>query len=212
MTKVLLVDDHGVVRHGIRRILEDFFQDPALIHEASTGQQAINMVQGGNYLLVVLDISLPDRNGLDVLQQIRLFKPGTNVIVLSMHSEEEFALRSLKAGAQGYLTKMSASEELISAIETVLDGKQYISPRVAELLIQELRDDKTSAPLHKFLSNRELQVACMIAGGKTPTEIAQTLCLSVKTVSTYRTRILEKLHLKTNADLVIYCHDHHLSL
>jgi len=212
MTRILLVDDHNVVRHGIRRILQDSLRESDLIHEAATGQEAINMSLAVCYDLILLDISLPDRNGLDVLQQIRRHCPDTAVIILSMHTEKEFVVRAFRAGAKGYLTKVSASDELVQAVEAVLQGKQYITPVAADILLQEILEDEAGTRPHKFLSDRELQVACMIAKGRKPTEIADVLCISVKTVSTYRARILEKLRLKSNADIVNYCRDHHLSM
>lgn len=212
MKQILLVDDHAMIRNGIRRILQELLADTVEIFEASTGQEAINMVQNGCYSLVLLDISLPDRNGLDILHQISQHCSNTPVIMLSMHPERHYAVRSLRAGAMGYLTKESAADELILAVEKVLQGGQYINPSVAELLVKDIQEEKKDVPPHTFLSDREFQVVCMISAGKTPTEISSSLCLSVKTISTYRTRILEKLKLNSNADIFNYCRDHNLAM
>lgn len=212
MSRILLVDDHALVRQGIRRILQEFLPAPVEIDEAATGQEAINRIRAGCHDVVLLDISLSDRNGLDVLQQVNHFCPETSVVILTMHAENEYAVRALRAGAKGYLTKMTAPAELVLAVETVLDGRRYISPAVADILVQEITQDRSDAPLHHFLSDRELQVACMLSQGRTPTQIAETLCISVKTVSTYRTRIFQKLQLGSNAALVNYCRDNNLTL
>lgn len=204
MLKMLLVDDHAVVRRGIIGILEELPQEIG-IDEAANGQDALRMAEQNSYDLVLLDISLPGRNGLEVLKHLKSEYPNLPVLILSMHPEEQYAIRSLRAGAAGYLTKESAPEELIDAIGKVLLGGRYISSSLSEMLLAELSDPRQRGKaLHETLSDREYQIACMIASGKTPTEIANELSLSIKTVSTYRTRLLEKMNMKSNAELTTY--------
>ena len=200
--KILVVDDHSIVRQGLKQILADS-QSLIVAGEASTGQEALQKIRSSNFDMVVMDISLPDRSGLDMLEQIKIIAPKLPVLILSMHAEEQYATRAFKSGASGYLTKESASEQLVIAINKVAQGGKYISPSLAEKLVFELVKDSEKA-LHENLSDRELQVLCLLASGKTLTDISQTLHVSVKTVSTYRTRILEKMGMHNNAELIRY--------
>ncbi|MBI4850536.1 MAG: response regulator transcription factor [Acidobacteria bacterium] len=202
MIKILVVDDHSIVREGLKQILADN-TEMIVAGEASTAQEALQKVRAGNFDMVIMDISLPDRNGLEVLEQIKSFLPKLPILILSMHAEEQYATRAFKAGASGYLTKESASEQLILAIQKVAQGGKYVSPSLAEKLVFELVKD-SQKPLHEVLSDRELQVLCLFASGKTLTEVSQILCLSVKTISTHRARILEKMGMRNNAELIRY--------
>jgi len=202
MIKVLIVDDHTIVREGLRQILEETL-DIAVTGEASSAQEVINKVKNNDFDIVLLDISLPGRSGLDVLKQLKSIKPDLPVLILSMHPEEQYAIRSLRAKASGYLTKESASDELIKAIRKVAQGRKYITSSLAERLAFEL-EDNASCSYHEKLSDREYQVMCMIATGKRVKEIADALSLSVKTISTYRTRILKKMNMKNTSHLIYY--------
>lgn len=202
MLKILIADDHGIVRAGLKQVLADT-PDMTVTDEAGATEEAIRKALDGDFDVVVLDISMPGRGGLEVLQQIKSQKPKLPVLVLSMHPEEQYALRVLKAGAAGYLTKESVTEELIDAIRKVSNGMKYVSPDLAQEIAFAL-DSDTERPIEETLSDREFQVLCMIASGKTPREIAEELSLSVKTVSTYRSRILEKMRMKSNAELTNY--------
>ena len=202
MIKILIADDHAIVRKGLVQILADS-PDTFVVTEASTGVEALAKVIGGDFDLVLLDISMPGRGGLDVLKELKSFYPKLPVLILSMHPEEQYAVRALRSGASGYLTKGSASVDLLSAINKVLSGGKYISPSLAEKLADVLDKNADKAP-HETLSNREDQVMRMIGAGKTVTEIAAEMSLSVKTISTFRTRILRKMRLKNNAELTQY--------
>ena len=202
MINILIADDHSVVREGLKQIISGN-ADMTVLAEAGNGNEAIEKIRGNAFSVVILDISMPGKNGLDTMKEIKVMHPDLPVLILSMYPEEQYALRFFRAGASGYLTKKSAPEELVSAIRTVSKGKKYVSPVLAEKLIGEL-DITTEKPLHSALSDREFQVLCLMASGKTSGEIAEELFLSVKTVSTYRTRILEKLHLKNTAELISY--------
>jgi len=206
--KILLVDDHVVIHHGLERILSDEFAG-ATFGKALHGQEALDLVSRERWDVVVLDVDLPGRGGLDVLRMIRAAQPKLPVIMFSIHSEEQFAVRSLKAGASGYITKDGASEHLVAAIRKVIRGGRYVSPSLAEKLAASLSRDLSLAP-HDILSDREFEVMRLIAGGKTPTAMADTMSLSVKTVSTYRTRILDKLQLETTSQLIRYAIEHGL--
>lgn len=207
-TRILIADDHAIFRHGLRQILEE---NPELtvVGEASNGQEVLDQVWKHDCDLLLLDISMPGMNGLEALKQLRSQKPKLRVLVLSMYPEEQYAIRALKAGASGYITKASASEELMEAIRKVSMGGRYVSASLAERLLLDLETD-TDRPLHEALSDREYQVLCMIASGKTVSDIAEELCLSVKTVSTHRVRILEKMKMKNNAELTNYAIKHKL--
>lgn len=202
MTKILVVDDHAVVRDGIKRM---FDEQPGMVTfgEASTPHEAITLVSQQNWDIVVLDLALGDRSGLDVLQEVKKLRPRLPVLILSMYAEEQYARRAFKAGASGYITKDCARAELVGAITKVLRGGKYVSPALAEKLIIDL-ERGTDQPLHEALSTREFEVMCLIASGKTVSEIANILALSDKTISTYRARILEKMGLKTNAAITHY--------
>src|ERR1051326_8683944 len=200
--KILLTDDHAVVRHGLKQILADEFKK-ATFGEARNAQEALNRIWKEKWDVVVLDITMPGRSGLEVLKEIKRSKPKLPVLVLSMHPEDQFAVRLLKAGAAGYLTKESAGEELAGAIKKVLSGGRYISPSLAERMASYL-DIDVQKPPHERLSDREFLILRMIASGKQVSQIAKDLSLSVATVSTYRARILEKMDMKNNAELTRY--------
>jgi len=202
MIKILIADDHPVVRKGLKEIIEDI-PDMAVRGEASTGQETLEKVRKSDFDIVVLDISMPGGNGLDILKQLKDEKPELSVLVLSMYPEEQYAVRVLRAGASGYLTKESAPEELIAAIRKASKGGKYISSSLAEKLAFDLEID-AERPLHETLSDREYQVMRMIASGKTGKEIGEELFLSVKTISTYRSRILEKMKMKSSTELTHY--------
>lgn len=202
MKKILLVDDHEVVRDGVKKIL-DKQPGAATFGEAGTAPEALELVREQDWDVVLLDISLGGRDGLEVLREIRRLRPRLPVLILSMHSEELFARRALKAGAAGYVTKGSPRAELAQAVEEVIKGGVYVSPTLAEKLVLDLREG-TDRPPHENLSDREFEVLRLIASGKTVSEIADILSLSAGTISTYRARILEKMGMKTNAELTHY--------
>lgn len=202
MLKILIADDHSIVRAGLKQVLADT-PDMTVTDEAAGTEEAIRKALDGDFDVVVLDISMPGRGGLEVLKQIKSQKPKLPVLVLSMHPEEQYALRVLKAGAAGYVTKESVTEELIDAIRKVSKGMKYVSAHLAQEIAFAL-DLDSERPIQETLSDREFQVLCMIASGKTAREIAEELSLSVKTVSTYRSRILEKMRMKSNAELTNY--------
>jgi two-component system invasion response regulator UvrY len=202
MMKVLIADDHAVVREGLKQILANT-ADMSVVQEASNGQEVLDKVRVHPIDAVVLDISMPGRSGLDTLMQLKRERPTLPVLVLSMHSEDQFAVRILKAGARGFLTKETAPDLLVSALRKVVAGGKYISPGLAERLAFDLRTDNNKAP-HELLSDREYEVLCLIALGKSVREIAEKLSLSIKTISTYRARILEKMKMRTNAQLTHY--------
>jgi len=206
--RVLIVDDHAIVREGLKQILADT-DDLEVGGEAETSLEAIKLARQQPWDLVLLDISMPDRNGLETLQQLKKEHPSLNVLMLSMYREAQYAVRSLKSGAAGYLNKQSAPDQLVQAIRQVASGRKYISPELAEELASELSGDREALP-HKSLSNREYQTLCMIAAGKTVSAIAETLSLSVKTVSMYRARLLEKMHFQNNSELTHYAIKHGL--
>ena len=212
MNKILVVDDHTIVRHGLVRILSEM-DGGFEIDEASNGQEALMMFNSSDYSLVLLDISMPGRNGLEILKCIKRDKPMVPVLMLSMHSERQYAVRALRLGAAGYLTKESASHELQGAVTKIISGGKYLSPSMAELLAESLFESKKPITdnLHEALSDREQQLVVMMATGKTITEVANELCLSIKTVSTYRARILEKLNLRTSGEIIAYAIKNNLS-
>jgi two-component system, NarL family, invasion response regulator UvrY len=206
--RILIVDDHAMVREGLRRILADEFED-AGFGEAANATEALERLWKESWDLVLLDVSMHGRTGLDVLKEIRASASRMPVLVLSAHPEEQYAVRVLKAGAAGYLTKESAPQELCRAVRKVVSGGKYLTPGVAEQLAAEVQSSGRQA--HELLSNREYQVMLLIAAGKVPKEIGDELSLSVKTVGTYRTRVLEKLRLKNNAELMRYVLERGLS-
>lgn len=208
MLRVLVVDDHEVVRSGIRGIFTELSVQ-AEVCEARTAKEALDQVRRQNWDVVVLDISLEGRSGLDVLKEIRALRPKLPVLILSAHREEQYALQAFKAGANGYITKGSPKESLIEAIHKVRKGGRYLSHSFAEKLAGRLGNEFERPP-HESLSVRELEVLRMIAAGKKPAEIAGELSISDKTVSTYRARILQKMNMKTTAELIYYALGHHL--
>lgn len=199
--KVLIVDDHAIVRQGLRRILDEA-HGIRVAGEAANGVEALKWMRTEKWDVVLLDISMPEKNGIDTLKQIMDGNREAKVLILSMYPEDQHAVRLMKAGASGYLTKETAPEQLVEAIRRVVAGKKHISPSLAELLLQEC--GSTGKQPHEILSDREYQVLRMIGSGKTVSEIAEVLSLSVKTVSTYRAHILEKMKLKNNAELTFY--------
>jgi DNA-binding NarL/FixJ family response regulator len=208
MIKILIADDHAIVREGLKQIVADT-PDMVVAGEAADGPQVLELVRKDDWDVVVLDIAMPGRGGVDILRQLKNEKPGLPVLILSMYPEEQYAVRCLRAGASGYLTKESAPDELVTAVQKVVSGGKYVSSLLAERLAFELEID-TEKPLHEALSDREYQVMCMMASGKTVTEIADNLSLSVKTISTYRSRILEKMDMTSSAELMHYAIKHGL--
>jgi len=202
MIRILVADDLSVVREGIKQILAGL-DDMIVEDEAESGQEVLLKMQSKDYDLVLLDISMPGKSGLEVLEEIKVMKPRVPVLILSMHPEEQYAVRMLRAGASGYLTKASAPQELISAIRKVSRGGKYVTVSLAEKLAFEL-DAGAEKPRHERLSNREYQVMLLLASGMSVSEVADELCLSAKTISTYRTRILDKMDMKKNAELTLY--------
>ena len=209
MLNILIADDHPIVRYGLKQILAETPQKAA-VDEASNGTEVLSKVRQRDYDVVLLDISMPGMNGLDTLKELRTKRPGLPVLILSIHPEEQYALRVLKAGASGYLTKDSAPDELIAAIQKVSSGGKYISPSLADRLALNLQTNVELAA-HEALSDREYHVMCLIASGKTVKDIAEELSLSVKTISTYRARILTKMRINSNAELIRYAVQHELS-
>lgn len=200
--RVFIADDHAIVREGLKQILAEQ-RDIAVVGEAETGLDAIKLFRKSRCNVLLLDISLPDRNGIEVLKQIKDEKPDLAVLMLSMHREDQYAIRALKAGASGYMTKQSAPKELVNAIRQVAGGQRYVSAQLAQVLAAQVGDGFDKPP-HESLSDREYQTLTMIASGKTVGEIAKELSLSVKTVSEYRSRLLTKMKLKTSAELTHY--------
>jgi len=200
--RVFIADDHAIVREGLKQILAEQ-RDIVVAGEAETGLDAVKLFHKSRCNVLLLDISLPDRNGIEVLKQIKDEKPDLAVLMLSMHREDQYAIRALKAGAAGYMTKQSAPKELVNAIRQVAAGQHYVSPQLAQVLAAQVGDGFDKPP-HESLSDREYQTLTMIASGKTVGEIAKELSLSVKTVSEYRSRLLAKMKLKTSAELTHY--------
>jgi two-component system, NarL family, invasion response regulator UvrY len=202
MIRALIADDHAVVRQGLRQILQET-SDMQVTGEAANGLEVLERARGGVYDVLVLDITMPGRSGFEVLKDLRVEQPELPVLILSMHAEEQFATRLLKAGAAGYLNKESAPEELVKAIRKVVSGARYVSPTLAEKLAFDI-DAGSNKMAHETLSDREFEVIRLMASGKTVKEIAAQLALSVKTISTYRARALAKMNLRTNAELIHY--------
>lgn len=206
--RVLIADDHAIVRAGLKQILADT-KDIVVATEAESGLEAIKLCRKKDCQVMLLDISLPDRSGIEVLKQVKKEAPKIAVLMLSMHREDQYAIRSLKAGAAGYLNKQSAPKELVNAIRQVAKGQKYVSPALAQELARQIGEDQ-DRPLHETLSDREYQTLTMIASGKSVTDIASELTLSVKTVSEYRSRLLAKMKLKNSAELTHYAIKHQL--
>ena len=208
MIRVLLADDHAMVRAGLREILEGT-GDIEIAAEATNGQEALNAVRSGQFDVAVLDLSMPGRSGIELIKLIKEEQPKLRVLILTMHSEEQYAVRALRAGASGYLTKESAADELVAAVRRIASGGAYISPETAQRLVLDSGGARTELP-HNALSNREYEVFRMIVAGRSVTEIGAALNLSVKTISTHKSRILEKMGLASQADLVRYAVKHNL--
>ena len=208
MTKILVADDHPIVREGLKQILLEI-PGKVMVDEASSSQEVLNKVWKNDYDVILLDISLPDRSGLDTLRELKKAKPDLRVLIITVHPEEQYAVRAIRAGASGYLTKESAPDELVASIQTISLGRKYISSSLAERLAVALEVDAEKA-LHETLSDREYQVLCMIASGKTVTQIARELMLSVKTISTYRSRVLSKMQMNSAVELTRYAIKHGL--
>ena len=202
MTRILLVDDHAVVRDGVKRMFDEK-AGAVSFGEADSPAAALKLAEEQEWDIVMLDITLGHRSGLEALKDLRKLRPRLPVLILSMHSEEQYARRAFRAGASGYLTKDCTREELLGAVQKVISGSKYVSPALAEKLVVDL-ERGSDGPPHESLSDREFEVLRMIASGKTVSEIAELLSLSDKTISTYRTRILEKMGMKTNAELTHY--------
>jgi len=202
MIRIVIADDHEIVRAGLKQIISDD-EDMEVAGEANNGENLIELVKKNDYDIVLLDLKMSGISGIDAIKYIKAIKPELPVIILSMHAEDQYAVRTIKAGASGYLTKETAGENLVNAIRKVVAGGKYISPTLAETLAETLAGGG-SEQLHQSLTDREFQVMCMIASGKTVSEIAAELFLSVKTISTYRQRLLEKMNLKNNSELTHY--------
>ncbi len=202
MLRILIADDHEIVRKGLGKVLVETLQ-PIKVDEASNGQEVLSKILKSEYNLVVLDLKMPGKSGLDVLKEIKQHRPKLPVLILSMHPEEQFAVRAIRAGASGYLTKECAGDELVVAIRKALKGERYISGSLAQILACDL-DSDSEKPRHEILSDREYQVMLMVASGKTVGAIAKELSLSVKTISSYRTNILLKTRMKNNAEITHY--------
>lgn len=202
MIKILIADDHAIVREGLKQIISGT-PDMAVVAEASNGEDVLEKVSANKYDVILLDISMPGRSGLDILRQLKIEKPKLPIMMLSVHPEEQYAVRALRAGASGYLTKESAPDELIAAIRKISQGRKYVSSSLAEKLAYELGIDVKKLR-HEVLSDREFQVMCMFASGKTVKEIAAELSISIPTIRTYRIRILEKMKMKNIAEIIHY--------
>lgn len=202
MIRILIADDHAIVRAGLKQFVADQ-ADMTVVGEAATGAETVSLVRSEPYDVVLLDISMPDRNGVDTLKQLKQIRPEMPVLMLSAHAEEQYAVNLLRAGAAGYVSKETASTQLVQAIRTVTRGRKYVSTDLAQVLADGVTG-QGDAPLHASLSQREFQIFCKLAGGMPVSKIAQELFMSVKTVSTYRSRVLEKMAMKTNADLTYY--------
>lgn len=208
MIKVLVADDHPLLRNGLQQVLAHE-PDITIAGEAGDCEQVLTMIAEASWDLLILDLTMPGKGGIDILRDIRKLRPDLPVLVLTMHPEEQFAVRAIRAGASGYLTKTNVVGEVVTAVRKILTGKKYVSANLAEMLANALDSDSTRSP-HETLSDREFQVMCKIASGRTVSQIAIELTLSVKTVSTYRARVLEKMHMGNNAELTRYAIQHSL--
>lgn len=198
----IIADDHSFIRMALKQIIQKEFS--ATVHEAEEGKQVLNILRSHDINLIVLDISMPGRNGIEVMKDINNMYPDIPVLILSGYSEDQYAMRALKAGASGYLTKDTAPQNLVEAINTIRNGDQYITPKLAQKLVKEFKGGFDNKPLHESLSDREYEVFCLIGFGLTISEIAEKQLLSPKTVSTYRARILKKMNIKNNAEIMKY--------
>jgi len=202
MLKILLIDDHEILRQGLKKIIDEYFKK---VHygEASNAEEVVKLYGKENWDLVITDINLPGRSGIDIVKELKQSYPKIPILVLSMYPEEQFAIRVIKAGASGYLSKSNTFTELVHAVRNLLRGKEYITESVAQLLVSDLRNDyKRHA--HSSLSDREFEVLCSIGMGKTVSKIAENLSLSVKTISAHRLKILNKMKMKSNSELIRY--------
>jgi two-component system, NarL family, invasion response regulator UvrY len=202
MATVLIADDHALIRNGLKQLLADD-RSIRTVGESRSGRETIDKLQEQRWDLLILDINMPDRSGIDILRQVRATHPHTRVLVLSGFPEKQYAVNVLRAGASGYLNKEMAPEELLAAVHNVLMGRRYVSPALAELLVNGLDEDQDK-PMHARLSEREFQIFRKLAAGQAVSDIANELCISVKTVSTYRSRVLDKMSFNSNADLTAY--------
>ena len=208
MMQILIADDHAVVRRGLSQILLEEFST-AVIVEVDNSEDLIKKAMGGRWDVIISDLSMPGRSGLDALYQLKELLPDTPVLIMSIHPEDHYAIRALKAGAAGYLTKATAPKELVNAVRLVLEGRKYISASTAEKLASVVIREREKLP-HEYLSNREFDVFKLLAAGRLVSEIAGQLSLSTTTISTYRTRIMSKMNIKTNAELTMYAMNNHL--
>ncbi|OPY70864.1 MAG: Response regulator UvrY [Syntrophorhabdaceae bacterium PtaU1.Bin034] len=208
MLRVIIADDHPVVLIGLREIIKDSFHD-VTVDETRRGYEAISRIQNNRYDAAILDIALPDISGLDAVREIKKRKPKLPVLVMSMHPDEHYALRAIRAGGQGYVSKRSSVSEFVQALQKILAGKRYVNPTFAEQVLFEVESDAERPP-HERLSNRELQVACMIGRGKTIKQITEELHLSMNTIRTYRARVMEKMGVKATSELIRYAMKHSL--
>jgi DNA-binding NarL/FixJ family response regulator len=206
MIKIVIADDHKLIREGLRKLVENEI-DIEVVGETQNPHEVVDLITVNNVDVLLLDLQFPEKSGLDILKDIKIHKPDQKVLILSMHPEERYAIRALKAGANGYISKDSDSSKIVDAIRKINDGRKYISSELSEQLLFNVFSDK---PLHESLSDREFQILQMIAKGKTQTSIAEELSLGVSTVNTYRSRIIEKLQLSTTSDLIIYAIENNL--
>jgi len=208
MVKILIIDDHEIFRQGLKKIINENYKN-ILFVEAGNAEEASKLYNKENWDIVITDINLPGRSGIDIVKELKQYDPKIPILVLSMYPEDQFAIRVIKAGASGYLSKNSALTELNIAMQNLLDGKKYINESVAEVLVSDLRNNHETHP-HSRLSDREFEVFCSLGIGQTVSQIATELSLSVKTISTHRSKILKKMSMKTNADLIKYALKHKL--
>ncbi len=202
MIRILIADDHALIREGFKKLI-DSEMGMSVVGEATNGFEVLDFVRNNDCDIAVLDISMPGKNGLELIKELKTFKPGLKTLILTMHPEDRFALRALKAGASGYLTKISAPKALVSALHKIAGGGRYVSESLAEKLVQNIDQSSRDAE-HEALSDREFEVFCMIAAGKSIAKISDEMNLSQSTVNTYRTRIMRKMNLRTNAEIIHY--------
>jgi DNA-binding NarL/FixJ family response regulator len=211
MIKILIADDHPIVLNGLKQILSDESSTMKVTGEASNAREIFKLLEKNEYDILILDIGLPDINGMEVLTMLRKSNPKLKVLVLSGLPEEQYAMRAVKSGALGFMHKETAPEELVDAIRTVISGRKYLSSSFKEKTLMDIIENKDS-PLHKYLSEREFEIFCMLGSGMTVSEIGEKLYLSISTVSTYRSRVLQKMGMKNNAEIMKYCVKENLSI